>query len=175
MTDPRTLARQLFVAANNGHRNACEAVLSLGLDVNTTDDQGATALMKAANMGHTNVCRYLLDQGAHLEGQDQNGHRPLHYAASGGEQAVCQLLVERGARFDRQDNQGATPLDYAGSPESSAYLESLEQAAQLERDTALIEDTFNPCGDTRALEAHFAGGVGQEYDQTPPRKARMRL
>lgn len=175
MTAP--MSKQFFVAASNGHRNACRGLLDLGVDVNAADDRGATALMKAASMGHTDLCRDLLDRGALIEGQDRDGHVPLHYAASGGDQATCQLMIDRGARWDVQDSQGNLPLDYAGSPEASAYLESLAQQQTLERSTAAAparyatdEDTFNPNGNGEHLAPASAG-----IEEPRPRSRMIRL
>ena len=54
-------------AANWGNIAVVEQLLRAPeIDVNTTDKQGATALIRAAKRGHWNVIRRLLQNGAHV-------------------------------------------------------------------------------------------------------------
>jgi hypothetical protein len=57
--------------------------LDLGIDPNTVDDEGRTALHGAAHKGRTEVIQLLVDHGANLEAHD-NGSRDTFAGAMKG-------------------------------------------------------------------------------------------
>jgi len=54
--------------------------LDAGADVNSVDNQGATALHGAAQKGWDQVVQFLVDRGAKLDVKDKKGHTPLDAA-----------------------------------------------------------------------------------------------
>jgi ankyrin repeat protein len=52
----------------------------LGMDVNTANSMGLTALMGAANRGSDDIIRFLVEKGARLDARDNEGRTPLTWA-----------------------------------------------------------------------------------------------
>jgi hypothetical protein len=55
-------------------------LLDAGLDINTTDTTGRTALHGAALQGYDQVVRFLAERGAKLDIKDKRGFTPLDVA-----------------------------------------------------------------------------------------------
>lgn len=103
----------LHVAAHIGSMGFTRLLLSMGVDVDAADAQGATALHYAAACGHAGVLGELLSAAADVGAQDHQQQTPLHYAASGSSaEAVCLLLRARGDPR-AMDLRSDTPLSIA--------------------------------------------------------------
>ena len=101
--------------AQNGPTEAVRWFLEAGMNPNTLDDQGATALMRAAVNGHDEIARLLLDHGAdaNAAGHKENA-TALALAVSRGHYAVVETLLASGAHVDpREGGQNMTPLAVA--------------------------------------------------------------
>lgn len=72
-----------FDAALNGNEATVMAALEKGVDVDSRDDEGRTALMYASFNGHTALIQKLIGKGASVDMQDGNGRSALMLAASG--------------------------------------------------------------------------------------------
>lgn len=86
-----------------------ELFLAAGMDPDTKDREGATALMYAAANGDIDCVRLLLEHGADVNTKDKYGGTALNSAAgglvnreSGNHADVIRLLVERGADVNAQ-------------------------------------------------------------------------
>lgn len=64
-----------------GDTAAVESLLAGGVEVDSRDGSGCTALHFAADRGSSEVARLLLLRGADINAQDEDGQTPLHYAA----------------------------------------------------------------------------------------------
>lgn len=53
----------LYIAASQGCRDVCLALIEAGADVRAVDEHGETALHAASEEGHRDVCVALLEQG----------------------------------------------------------------------------------------------------------------
>ncbi|HEX4136489.1 MAG TPA: ankyrin repeat domain-containing protein [Bryobacteraceae bacterium] len=62
---------------------AVRMCLNLGIDVNSADDEGRTALHGAAHKGRTDVIRLLVDHGANLEAHDKGSRDTFAGAMKG--------------------------------------------------------------------------------------------
>lgn len=89
-----------------------------GVDINTVNDHGHTALHLAAMEGHLDVCGVLLAAGANVNAPALLlGTTPLHFAAQFGHREVCNALFAAGADANASTNDGKTPLhDAAATP-----------------------------------------------------------
>uniref|UniRef100_A0A668AB57 Ankyrin repeat domain 52 n=1 Tax=Myripristis murdjan TaxID=586833 RepID=A0A668AB57_9TELE len=97
--------------------------------IDSTDDQGQTALMLAALGSHTDCVHILLEKGAQADAADRKGRTALHRAAMvGSEDCICALL-EHGASALCRDSQGRTPMHLAASCGHTELLRSLLNAA----------------------------------------------
>ncbi len=64
-SDPHVQA--LMLAAYEGKADAVTGLMGQGVDVNSTDERGGTALMQAATWGRTEVVEVLLEAGAEID------------------------------------------------------------------------------------------------------------
>ncbi|UYV75079.1 hypothetical protein LAZ67_12002383, partial [Cordylochernes scorpioides] len=74
------------------------------VDVNVTDEYGATALMNASSRRKLSNVRMLLNAGANINVRDNSGLTPLENAIKNSNLSVIRLLVENGAEVDINEN-----------------------------------------------------------------------
>jgi ankyrin repeat protein len=77
-------ATPLHYAADRGHQDVVELLLTSKAEVNARDSSGDTPLKRAAYMGHRDVAALLLASGAIVDAQNKWGMTPLDEAANGG-------------------------------------------------------------------------------------------
>ena len=77
--------------------------LEAGIDANSLDRSGRTALQVAVRYGHRDIARLLLDSGAGVDARDADGWTALHHAAQDGNSNFLRLLVARGADVEAAD------------------------------------------------------------------------
>jgi ankyrin repeat protein len=93
-----TSAKTAFLlAAEHGHPEAAEALLSSGADPNRLDGEGASALMLAARQGHLETVRFLVRSGVDLDLENHQGANALTLAQSAGHGDIVALLHALGA------------------------------------------------------------------------------
>ncbi len=79
-------------AATRGDAAAVRSLLAQGVEVNSTDADGRTALMLAARRGDAALIRSLLSAGADPRRTDRDGHNASDHAREAGKEAVLPLL-----------------------------------------------------------------------------------
>ncbi|XP_009389161.2 integrin-linked protein kinase 1 isoform X1 [Musa acuminata AAA Group] len=89
---------QLLFMACQGDANGVEDLLKDGVDVNSIDLDGRTALHIAACEGHVDVVRLLLSIGANIDARDRWGSTAAADAKHYGNAEVYDLLKARGAK-----------------------------------------------------------------------------
>ena len=87
-----------------------------GIDINTTDCRGRTALMIARNK---KIFEFLVASGANIDARDTEGKTPLMHAKS---LDIVQILIQGGANIDARDNFGNTAIMYANSRAAVEYF-----------------------------------------------------
>lgn len=101
----------LFLSAAEHKRvEQVKRLLDKGINVNSKDEDGRTALSLAAENGQEAMVKILLENGAEL---DSNGQAVLWWAARYGHDKVVKLLLDKGAKTDSTDDCGQTPLSAA--------------------------------------------------------------
>ena len=103
----------LHVSAYWGLDEILALFLEKGIDVNSQDSYGATALQIAAKHGHESVVRLLLKNEASINIVNKNGETALYWAARVGHQNVVKSLLLSGANVLTKDNEGWSALDWA--------------------------------------------------------------
>ena len=106
-------AASLHGAARTGDLDRLKAALAAGVDVDTRDGQGWTALMRAANENHPPLVEELLRAGAGPDVRAPDGATPLFRAALHGYAQVIALLMEAEADFSIAGPRGRTAVDVA--------------------------------------------------------------
>lgn len=91
------LIDMFFGAADAGNVKDVISFLDSGINVNTADDSGTTALSIAAAGGHVEVVRELIGRRADVNIRDKEGDTVLGCAVIEGHTDVVRLLVEHGA------------------------------------------------------------------------------
>ena len=107
----------LHRAAWNDARDAAEALLAHGAEVNARDSEGWTPLHAAAAGNAQAAARLLLERGADMEARDRAGWTALHHAVWHEARPVATLLASRGAGLDGKpgsDDSPSYPLYDAG-------------------------------------------------------------
>lgn len=101
---------EFLKAVERGDAKVVAELLDKGLDPNTADPKGNTALMMAARLGHENLVALLLERKANVRARTPHGDTALMMASLGGHLGIAKMLIERGAEV-RQP--GWAPVHYA--------------------------------------------------------------
>ena len=78
-------------AAMNGNRDAVRAFLKDGVDVNTTQADGMTALHWAAYLDDLESAKLLVTAGADVKAANRHGVTPLSLACTNGNESMVEL------------------------------------------------------------------------------------
>ena len=149
---PPCSVEALHRAAERNDLKAIAYLLDHGVDVNSRDEQGRTALHIT---GSAYTAEFLLARGADINATDNSGATPLLVAAIGPSPQLAELLISKGADIHRCNQYGDTPLHcaaYAGTPRIIKML--LDRGADI--------NAVNKSGKTpifEAIENHKAAAV----------------
>jgi ankyrin repeat protein len=124
-------------AASVGDRRRLRKLLAEGVDPNSADEDGTTALMAAASAGQADAVRSLLEGGADPDIQDVSGMTALMNAviANGeldlGEThpiflEIVELLLDHDTDPELEDEDGVTAAEHARSYDADDLSELLE-------------------------------------------------
>ena len=101
----------LHLAAQYGHIDMVDLLLSKGASIEAKCPYGKTPLHYAAQGDHTETIKLLLKRGASIEAKLGSGRTPLHWAAYHGRTKAVRLLLEKGAPINTRNNKNnQTPL-----------------------------------------------------------------
>lgn len=103
-----TAATAATAAATNGYEDDNQ-----NADIDATDDEGWTALMRAANDGDDARASALIRANANLEKQSHKGTTALMVAARGGHEQIMRTLIDAKANMEAVDNRQRTALMFA--------------------------------------------------------------
>jgi hypothetical protein len=90
--------QKIIQAASDGNAEEVERLLSVGVDVNTKDKWGWTAMSMAAYGGHPEVARVLMSHGATLDHRDVDQDTPLSLARNKGHRTLVMMIEEEMTR-----------------------------------------------------------------------------
>lgn len=85
---------ELFKVVRSGGLERIKELLYFGLDVDSADSNGVTALHIAAFEGRSEVVELLLEHDATIGKADARGRDAIDYAALGGQQEIRQFLLQ---------------------------------------------------------------------------------
>ena len=91
-----------------------ETLLSHGIDIETADEDGYTALHCAALSGNLELAKVLISKGANVNAKNNWGDNPLDSAASGGYLEMAKLMLQKGTKVNSEE-EGCNGLGQAAS------------------------------------------------------------
>lgn len=99
---------ELVSEASHGNLAQVQKYLNMGVDVDSEDDQGNSALFVASLLGHIEVVQELLSRNAAVDKPNKKGLTPLIVAAHKGHLDVVETLIRVGhadvhKRFSKSD------------------------------------------------------------------------
>jgi ankyrin repeat protein len=100
----------LHLAAESGHIEIVEFLISSGAEINVADVNSNTPLHYTATAGKVEAAEFLLAKGAEVDARNHEKCTPLHLAASFNHKPIMKLLIEKGAEVDSKEYRGGTPL-----------------------------------------------------------------
>lgn len=107
-------SQELLDAIERGNGERALTLLKQGVDPNTKDALGRTALMYAGINGQTKIIMpALLDKGADANAKSLDGTTALIAAVIFSDPDAVRLLLRHGADMNARDNNGNSALDWA--------------------------------------------------------------
>ena len=116
----------VFLAAcSSGDTDEVRQHLKLGVNINTTNVDGLTALHQACIDANLDMVKFLVENNADINSQDNEGWTPLHAAVSVGNLEVTKYLIQKEARLDICNNDSDLPIDLCDETNTNIkeYLE----------------------------------------------------
>jgi len=105
----------LLATAQGGNAEDCEALLSIGADVNWRGQDSETPLLAACKRGHKDAMSMLLAYGADSNARGADSMTPLHIASRRGDCATVNMLLHAGVNVNVRTTDGKTAFDIARS------------------------------------------------------------
>src|SRR5258706_2996915 len=100
----------LFLACVNGNAEMIRRIPDAGVDPDTTDPGGETALMTAARTGAVAALHLLIERGAAVDAREPEFQQTaLMIAVREDHRAAVELLVKAGAAVNGQTRKGPKP------------------------------------------------------------------
>ena len=132
----------------------CQVFIDSGADIEITDEDGRTPLLKASSYGELAVVKMLVKAGAGVRVTDEDGDNCLTLAAYFGYVEIVRYLVAfPEVDVNHAEEEGYTALHFAGQENQPAVVEVLIDAGA---DVEAIEDDR---GRTPLLLASLSGAL----------------
>ena len=125
-------------------------LLKSGLDINSANPDGLTALHQACIYDKLDVVEFLLEYEADINCTDPEGWTPLHCAAYCGYSDITKLLIERGANLSSLNSNCELPLDLAvDKPDIFDLIHNAMESSSMHFLSSILRLNFvyrNRCG-----------------------------
>lgn len=115
----------LHRAAQFGHGDIVDLLISKGSDLEAKTNLGVTPLYAAIIGQQLGIVQQLLDVGADIFAVRSDGETMLHIAAALGQKDIAELLISKGLEVDVTRRYGVTPLHLAAVFGHKAAVEAL--------------------------------------------------
>ncbi|KAK6949552.1 hypothetical protein Daesc_009635 [Daldinia eschscholtzii] len=103
----------MVASAANGNISQVTQLLDRGIEIDSLDLNGRSAISAAAEHGQDELINLLIQQGGDVNLRDENGETGLWWASRYGHNATVRLLLGAKAAVDLADSDGQTPLSAA--------------------------------------------------------------
>ncbi|MEX5730425.1 ankyrin repeat domain-containing protein [Providencia hangzhouensis] len=154
-----TLAHDFLTAAEQGQLEILKSCLEKGVDINTTNRQGRTAIVNASLNKHYECVSFLINAGADINKQDQTCFNPFLLSCLNNDLTLLRIVLPAKPNLDlltRFGGVGITPASEKGHVEIVREL--------LEKTDINVNHT-NFVGWTPLLEAIVLNDGGEKQQQ----------
>jgi ankyrin repeat protein len=128
--DEKSKELKFYTAAKEGRLEQVKAMLSAGMNVNSKNPVGRTALMGAAYNGNRKVVKTLVVEGADVNQADEQGKTALMMAVVNARLDVVAELLKAGADVKLEDKNKKTALTLAEKTKNKSLVKLLESASE---------------------------------------------
>jgi ankyrin repeat protein len=151
-----SMQAQFLSAAAAGDAASVQNLLTQGIDIETRDANGRSALLLATHHNTIDVARILIDAGADVNAMDNISDSPFLYAGAEGRLEILRMTLARGADLASVNRYGGSALIPAAH---HGHIETVRELL----DTEINIDHINNLGWTALLEAIILGDGGPTY------------
>lgn len=151
--------QQLIALAEKGDVDSVLKLLQDGVDINTTDERGRTAVMAATYKNKVETVKALIQKGADINIRDENLNNVLLYAGAEGLLDIVKLAIDSGADPMLTNRFGGTALIPASE---RGHVEVVQEL--LSR-SAIDVNHINNLHWTALLEAVILGNGGAKHQK----------
>jgi len=138
LTRPNASTERLWQIAESGELSELDAILKKGANINGSNHNGVSALMRAAAAGRHDMVERLLQYGAEVDAHRDDGFTPLLLATFFGHLETVQMLVEHGANLDQTTRCGNTAEGWAKARAFGEIAEYLRDARRVRKTPAPV-------------------------------------
>ncbi|KAI7851420.1 ankyrin repeat-containing domain protein [Circinella umbellata] len=100
----------LWIAAGDGQLDRVKELIESGIDVNSHDEYGYTALHAAVSYNQKEILDYLLEKGGNINIEDFEKDTPLYVAET---LDMARFLIDKGAKASHKNAEGLSPAQNA--------------------------------------------------------------
>lgn len=125
-------------SAKNGDLQSAQSLIKKDIDLNTTDNDGYTALHLAAANNYTEIVSLLINAGIKVDTPSKDNTTPLMSAAQKGHSEIVSQLLTEGAQPERKDDENRSPLILAIEGNHVDSVAALAPYSRNQLDTALL-------------------------------------
>lgn len=154
-----TLSQEFLTAAEKGQLDLLKGCLEKGVDINTTNRQGRTAIVNASLNKHYECVSFLINAGADIDKQDQTCFNPFLLSCLNNDLTLLRLVLPAKPNLDlltRFGGVGITPASEKGH---------VEIVRELLEKTEINVNHTNFVGWTPLLEAIVLNDGGEKQQQ----------
>jgi ankyrin repeat protein len=155
---------ELLTAIRNGNHAAVEKLIRSGVDVNTVDSDGTTALMHAVIESDVKMMKLLIDHGANVNAKNAAESTALLYAVTNLSKA--RVLLDAGADVKVKNKRNSTTMSVAVTAFGSTPVLKLLAAKGAEPQDSLMNAVAQK-GDLEAIQFLLSMGVSPGADSGP--------
>jgi uncharacterized protein len=149
---------KLLSAAANDDVATIKDLLSDGVNIETKDGNGRTALLIATHGNKINAARALIEAGADVNAKDSINDSPYLYAGARGHLEILKMTLAHGADLKSTNRYGGTALIPASE---RGHVETVRTLIEAGVDV----DHVNNLGWTALIEAIILGDGGSRHQQ----------
>ena len=149
-------AEKMFNAVSTDNIGELEKILAKGVDIETRDASGSTALLVATHNNATGSAQLLIDAGADVNAMNDINDSPYLYAGAEGMLEILRMTLDNGADLRSVNRYGGTALIPAAH---HGYPEIVRELLKTDIDI----DHVNNIGWTALLEAVILGDGSDTY------------